>query len=102
MAELTGPDYLLAVADEASDQVPFAKDFRDMVVACFSGPDPAVLATAAIAKRPLTAEEQAPIAVVGTALEMALQNGDMKSVEEILKVGMSLAIKFREFLEMRV
>jgi hypothetical protein len=64
--------------------------------------NPAVLATAAIAKRPLTAEEQAPIAVVGAAFEMAFQNGDMDSVEEILKVGMSLAIKFREFLEMRV
>ena len=102
MAEPTGPDYLMAMADKASDQLPFAKDFRDMVFACFSGPDPAVSPTAAIAKRPLTAEEQAPIAVVGAAFEMAFQKGDMDSVEEILKVGMSLAIKFREFLEMRV
>ncbi len=72
-----------------------------MVFDCFSAPLPGGVGTrtAAIAKRPLTPEEQAPVAIVLGALQTAQRSHDRKSRQEILKVGMSLAIKFRDYLE---
>jgi hypothetical protein len=95
-SKLTGPDYLMAVADQVKE-LPFAEEFRDMIWDCFSGP--AVTVGMNVAQRPLTPTEQAPVVIVAAAAEAAREQRDWKSLDEILNVGLSLAVKFPEFLE---
>lgn len=94
---LTGPDYLLAIADEAAESgQPFAGEFRSMLMSCFSGQELFLIEMEA--SRPLKEHEASPVSIILGALAMASDRGDKESAQEILTVGLSILAKWPTWL----
>jgi hypothetical protein len=99
---MTGPDYLLAVAESAHSQGrPFAGEFQDMVFQAFSGDGPGVLMGEVTARRPPKDYELAPAAIVASAAAAAMEQRDLESLREIINVGSSLISKWPAWLMTR-
>lgn len=105
-AQITGPDILMVMADslaKSGDVHPgYARMFGAMLEDCFGmTTQPNSPEAVAISQRPLEAHEQAAMGVVFTALGFAKDNADRETFMEVGKVGISLAIKFEEYLAQR-
>lgn len=99
--QMTSVDFLIGMAEDAAKQgQPFAEEFRDMAVAVAIGPD-AILSVGE-ARRPLNAHEASPVSIILGAYEFARRHGDRESVDEVLRVGLSLLAKWPYFLLSRV
>lgn len=108
----TGPDYLLAVAERASESgQPYSSEFANMVYGAFepsgiSGiPDvPAMefplgqLPKEMVARRPLEEHEASPVSIVLGASEAAKDKGDAEAQIEVLRDGLTLLAKWPEYL----
>jgi hypothetical protein len=104
--QITGPDILMVMADnleKSGDVHPgYARMFAAMLQDCFAMTlQPNSAEAVAVARRPLEAHEQAAMGVVFTALGYARDNADQETFMEVGKVGLSLAIKFEEYLAQR-
>lgn len=97
--QLTGPDYLVGLADQAAERgQPYADDFREMVMLAFSDED--FLVAAAIARRELREHEASPVSIVYGAAQAAISNGDPEAFAEVMQVGLSLLAKWPDYLVM--
>jgi hypothetical protein len=100
--KLTGPDYLVAIADTAAsrdDEVGFySAAFRDMVMDSFVPLLDAPLLREAIASRPLKPFEAAAAGTVVAAAQAAVKNKDWRSLDEALTVGVLMVAKWDSYL----
>lgn len=95
--KLTGADYLIGVAHEAAERgQPYADAFRRMVTDAFMSDG--MLLAESTAQRPLREHEASPVAIVLGAYQLAANNRDRKSVDEVLDVGLSLLAKWPAYL----
>lgn len=96
--QLTGPDYLSAVAEEAKERgQPWAEEFGAMLWNAFDTREP-VLLIHAQATRPLKEFEASPVSIILGAYQMAMTNKDLESANEVLRVGLALLAKWPDWL----
>lgn len=101
-SQLTGPDYLIAVASEAANSgQPYAATFARLAQESALGERPGMLLAEMVATRPLNDYEASPVSIIIGAMQMAQQNRDSESCDEILRFGLALLAKWPEFLVMR-
>jgi hypothetical protein len=100
--DLTGPDVLMAIADEvrrAGDVNPvLVAAFQQMLFDGFEGGVTTVEAGRRAAQRPLKDYEAVAAYIVGLALGFARDRGSEETFREVLQVGLACALKFREYL----
>lgn len=95
--QLSGADYLAGVAAQAAERgQPFADYFARMVTSAVM-PDPLLLMEG-IANRPLKAHEASPVAIIVSAVQLALSRRDDQGAEEALTMGAALLAKWPEYL----
>ena len=96
---ITGADFLILMADDAMKSgMPYADQFRHMVMRTFDMQEATSLETKTVAQRPLTEHEAAPVTIIAAALEAAAERGDKESQAEVLRVGLLLLAKWPEYL----
>lgn len=97
MQQLTGPDFMIAIASTAAEQGrAFAAEFQQMVIDSFMG---GRSPRETVASRALEEHEVAPVAIIMGAMEAALEQGDEESYEEVVRVGLSLLAKWPDYLK---
>lgn len=102
-APLTGPDVLIVMAEQyrksgAVDPAmaeAFFEMLSDWMGASLTTTEPG----RRVSQRPLDPDEQTAMAIVGTAIDYAKDRADEETYVEVVRVGISLAIKFREYLD---
>lgn len=96
--QMSGADYLFAMAHSAADRgQPYANGFAAMVRSAFD--DQGMLIREVIARRPLKDHEASPVAIIATAVQAALDQGDREAANEALHVGLSLLAKWPDYLD---
>jgi hypothetical protein len=102
-AAMTGPDVLIAIAEEyrKTDEIDpaMADGFIEMLRDCFDASVTTTEAGRRVAKRPLDPAEHAAMAIVGVSIAYAKDQPDRERFSEVVRVGIALAIKFREYLD---
>ncbi|HUP69669.1 MAG TPA: hypothetical protein VM142_07615 [Acidimicrobiales bacterium] len=99
--QLTGPDYLIAVAsDAAHNGQPYAATFLRMAQDAAVGNRPGMLLAEMVAARPLKDYEASAVSIILGAAQLAQQGRDAESVKEILQFGMALLAKWPSYLVM--
>jgi hypothetical protein len=100
---MTGPDVLMVMASQfrKSGEIDPAitDDFIEMLADWMDASMGTTEAGRRVSQRPLDPDEQAALMIVGTALGYVRDHGDQETYVEVVRVGISLAIKFREYLD---
>lgn len=97
MPQLTGADFIIAVANQmAESDKPFANQFLMMVQQAML--NEGMLVTQITAARALNDDEATAVAIIFTAFQMAMEKGDREAPAEVLRVGLALLAKWPEYL----
>jgi hypothetical protein len=95
-------DYLVAAAVHVCDTNPveYSTDFRDLVTIALSPFDPSTSAEE-MAKADPDRFQQAASLAIAEAATLALARGDSETVPAIASIGVSLAMRFTMYLNLR-
>jgi hypothetical protein len=100
--QFAGPDYLIAAAEERKQDVPFAPEFEEMVMAAVIRQEspgvPISMLPGLAPGRDLEPHEQTAVTLMDEAMRRALERRDNESIRELARFGTSMAMRFDEHL----
>ena len=100
--QFTGPDYLIAAAEQRKHDLPYAREFEEMAMTAVIVEEtpgiPVSMLPGLAPRRDLEPHEQTAVILVDEAMRRALEGRDTESIRELARFGTSMAMRFDEHL----